>query len=368
MLKMKYSLVALTTISLFAQLSFAENTFLRIRAVGDSMLGNAPNNAIPQGNYLKNVLQELKDADITFGNMEGTFCDEDLKSHKCKDNKDPMCFAFRSPTHLVSSFQEAGFDVLNIANNHIFDYGHGCATTTKKTIQDAGIVAIGLLDKPGADLADLVGSVDFKGKKIGFIGFHYSNAWGRVVSVNETEKVRSVIRKHRPQFDILVVSMHVGAEGTQMSRVLQGTELHKGENRGDSRKFAKLAIDEGADLIIGHGPHVLRGLEVYKNKLIIYSLGNFATYTKFSMASPMDLGAIVEVGLSEDGNFTSGQIIPTIQYYKKVSGSGRGPIQLELDAKARAISEIKKLSELDFQNYPIIENDGLMYPRQEVLP
>lgn len=346
-----FVLISATT----ASAASSEPVFVRIRAVGDTMLGNTPNSQVPSFNYLHKIISETRNADISFINYEGTLCDQDLKSHKC--NGSGMCFAFRGPTRLAKDVADAGFDIVNLANNHIFDYGHGCATETKKAIEDNGMLAIGLMDRPGST-GDIMRTMEFGGKKILFIGIHYSNAWGRVLSINETEKIRELVSQNAKNHDMTVVSVHYGAEGPAFNRTPMGKETHKGENRGDMRQFSKMVIDAGADLVIGHGPHVLRGLELYKGKLIIHSLGNFGTYTLFSMDEPMNRGAIVEAGLDANGGFVEGRILPVYQYYEKRSGGGRGPIHLDFDPSGRAIQEIRTASEADFTSRPVIRDDG----------
>lgn len=336
-----------------------EQAVIRIRAVGDTMLGNAPNNQVPSFNFLQAIQHETRKADVMFGNYEGTLCDRELTSHKCKSGTG-LCFAFRGPTRLARDLRQAGFHILNLANNHIFDYGHDCATETKAAIENEGMTAVGLKSSPRSSDTDVISTVEAKGKKIGFVGIHYSNAWGRVISINNTATVRKLVETARRSHDLVVVSVHAGAEGPQYTRVPYTHETHKGENRGNMREFSRMVIDAGADLVIGHGPHVLRGMEVYKKKLIIHSLGNFATYTLFAFDHPMQLGAIVEVGLSDKGNFVDGRIIPTYQYYEKTASGRRGQIRLEFDPKARAISEIQRLSAMDFETYPAIEADGSM--------
>lgn len=337
----------------------AEQAVIRIRAVGDTMLGNSPNNQVPNFNFLQAIQHETRKADVMFGNYEGTLCDRELTSHKCKSGNG-LCFAFRGPTRLARDLRQAGFHVLNIANNHIFDYGHDCATETKSAIENEGMTAVGLKSSQKASDTEVISSIEAKGKKIGFVGIHYSNAWGRVISINNTAQVRKLVEVARRSHDLVVVSVHAGAEGPQYTRVPHTHESHKGENRGNMREFSRMVIDAGADLVIGHGPHVLRGMEIYKKKLIIHSLGNFATYTLFAFDHPMQLGAIVEVGLSDKGDFVDGRIIPTYQYYEKTASGRRGQIRLEFDPKARAISEIQRLSEMDFDLYPEIAADGRM--------
>lgn len=365
-------LIVLTLLMASGASIASQDAFLRIRSVGDMMIANAPTNEIPQHFFFSKVAHVLRDADITFGNHEGTLCDQEIMGRKCKAGQNGLCYAFRSPTHMVNQFKEAGFDVLHLANNHIYDYYEGCADETMAAIEGVGLSAIGLLPKSrtsnGGNSMDHLKltsrEVRFGNKRVIFVGFHYSQVMNRVISIRELSVVSSLIKALDGRDVILVASMHAGAEGAGMTKTPNADEIHMGENRGNMQKFAKTAIDAGADLIIGHGPHVLRGMEVYNNKLIVYSLGNFATYTHFSFAAPMQLGAIVEAGLDEQGNFVNGEIFSTHQYWLKNSRGGRLHVELDLDSRRLGQAEIIRLSNIDFPNTsPRFESSGKFYPR-----
>ena len=108
------------------------------------------------------------------------------------------------------------------------------------------------------------------------------------------------------QADLVVVAMHAGAEGSNATHVPHGTETFLGENRGDSRRFAHAVVAAGADLVVGSGPHVIRGVERYHGRLIAYSLGNFAGYKNFGTGGTLSLSAILRVQLRGDGAFAGG--------------------------------------------------------------
>jgi hypothetical protein len=118
-----------------------------------------------------------------------------------------------------------------------------------------------------------------------------------------------------------------------------GEERFYGENRGDLRKFTHLAVDSGADLVIGHGPHVLRGMEIYRDRLIAYSLGNFATYGRFNLTGAMGVGAVLEAVLDREGRLVSGRILPTRQVGEGVP---------EKDPAGSALKYVRMLSAEDF--------------------
>jgi poly-gamma-glutamate capsule biosynthesis protein CapA/YwtB (metallophosphatase superfamily) len=150
--------------------------------------------------------------------------------------------------------------------------------------------------------------------------------------------------------DIVVVSFHGGAEGPTNQHVPRGAEIYLGEERGDLRKFTHAMIDAGADLLIGHGPHVVRGMEVYRGRLIAYSLGNFATYGKFQLAGPTSWTLVLEAQLGADGAFLGGKIHPALQI------KPGGP---RLDQYRTVIPVVRQLSMDDFgANAVKISDDG----------
>ena len=127
--------------------------------------------------------------------------------------------------------------------------------------------------------------------------------------------------------------------GTRQTHVPIGAELHLGENRGDTRAFAHAVVDAGADLVLGHGPHVLRGLEWYRGRLVAYSLGNFASYRNFALAGASGVSGILQVTLAADGSWRGGRLVPV-----RLVGHGTP----ELDPNGAGIAAIRTLSKSDF--------------------
>ena len=309
-----------------------KNAKVRLRAVGDLMIGSAfPEGVLPPDDGVgtfDDVGPWLRDADLTFGNLEGPLCDEGV-SDKCSPDKPPgSCYAFRSPTRYGAYYKAAGFDVMSTANNHASDFGPECRATTEATLQSLGIAHSG---RPGD-----VASLSVNGLKIALIAFHTNR---NSHYVNDTDEAKALVRAMTADHDLVIVSFHGGAEGGKAQHVPVGGEQFYGEDRGDLRVFTHAVIDAGADLVIGHGPHVLRGAELYKDRLIAYSLGNFATYGRFSLGGPQGIGAVLDVTLDREGRFVSGKILPTAQVDK-----GR-PIR---DPNNAAIDLLRELSEADF--------------------
>ncbi|MFN7147235.1 MAG: CapA family protein, partial [Myxococcota bacterium] len=284
-----------------------EGATIRLRAVGDLMIGTAfPEGFLPPdagaGTFTA-VADLLKDADVTFGNLEGPLCDLDAPSLKCKPDSAPgSCYAFRTPTSYMRWYKDAGFDVMSTANNHAVDFGEECRLQTEKALDGAAIRYSG---RPGT-----VARWEQNGLSIALIGFHTSPSghW-----LNDHDTAVALVKGLAAENDLVIVSFHGGAEGGKATRVPVGRETFYGEDRGDLRVFTHAVIDAGADLVLGHGPHVLRAMEVYKGRLIAYSLGNFATYGRFNLSGPQGLGAILEVQLARDGALAGGRVFGTRQ-------------------------------------------------------
>ena len=271
-----------------------------IQAVGDIIPGtNFPDRRLPQNkNQLipQSVRKYFKKADILFGNFESSLTNH---PYSAKDISRGQVFAFRSPPKYTKLFTDVGFDVFNIANNHSLDFGKVGFRDTNKNLNNAGIKTLGhknqilILEKNSIKIA-----------KIGFAPYEFYN------SIHDLNTATALIQKASKKADIVIVSMHAGAEGTQALHVKNKTEFFYGENRGNSIKFARNAIDAGADLVIGHGPHVPRAMEMYKGKLIAYSLGNFLGYRTLSTVAQTGYSMILESKLDSEGKLESAKIIP----------------------------------------------------------
>jgi len=318
---------------------------LTIAAVGDIMLGSTSINDtfLPPNDgadILKEVTPILSSADIAFGNLEGPLL-EGGKTEKCAPNS-TRCFAFRVPTRYGKLLKDAGFDVLSLANNHAADFGDYGRESTRQTLDALGI------KHAGSDKAQFAMTVvESKGKRIAFIGFAHNNL---VPNVNDLVFAKQLVEQASKKADLVVVSFHGGAEGVNAQRVPQETEMLGTEKRGNLPLFARTVIDAGADLVLGHGPHVLRGMEIYKDRLIAYSMGNFATYGMFNLKAETSLTAIFEIKIGLDGKFISGKL-----HAGKQLGRG-GPT---LDDSGEAIRKVRELSIADFaENAPKIADDG----------
>ena len=311
-----------------------------VTAVGDVMLGTTfpddsgadlpPNDG---SDLLQEVTPLLKRGDVVLGNLEGPMVDGGT-SAKCRGKAEGHCFAFRVPTRYGARLKGAGFTVMGLANNHVMDFGSEGRESSRRVLDEQGIAHSGEV----GDIAHLTA----KGKKIDVIAFAtYPGAYNFL----DLDAALDTIRKARAEADLVIVSFHGGAEGASHQHVAPGDETFLGEDRGDLRRFAHAAIDAGAQLVIGSGPHVVRGMEIYQGKLIAYSLGNFATYGPFNLNGENGLSLILEAHLAPDGSFFRGQIHAVKQ--EKPGGP-------KLDPKLSIVPILRSLSHADFRQSGIV--------------
>ncbi len=320
-------------------------TALTIAAVGDIMLGSPfPNDSRMPPNdgkgLLKAVAPILQKADIAFGNLEGPLADGGV-SPKCGTGR-PRCFAFRMPTRYANYLKDAGFDVMSVANNHALDFGDSGRVSTRQTLDGVGIKHAGS-DRGAFSTAYL----NVNGKTVAFIGFAHNSV---SLNVNELVAARRAVVEADRRADIVVVSFHGGAEGAAAQRVPFKTEIFYREKRGNLRVFSKTVIDAGADLVLGHGPHVLRGMEIYRGRLIAYSLGNFATYGWFRLVGATAETMVLDIRIDNEGRFLGGKIHPFVLVDGGIPSA---------DPSGSAITTLQRLSRLDFpDSAPNISNNG----------
>jgi len=321
----------------------SEREQLHIIAVGDVMLGtDFPENHLPpdEGKHLlTGVSSILVDADVTFGNYEGTLLVGGEPAKQCRDPK--RCYLFRTPPDYVSNLVNAGFDVMSLANNHTRDFGEQGRTASMAALAASGILHSGL----EGDIARW----QVKGYQLAMIAFAPFRGANNPLDV---ELAAQLVRDVKLESDLVLISMHMGAEGEQATRIPFSEEYFHGENRGDVVRFSRAMIDAGASLVLGHGPHVPRAIELYQGHLIAYSLGNFCTYYGINVRGLNGLAPILSVKLAADGRFASGQIISAEQIRPN------GPT---LDPGHRAARLIAELTALDFPQTRLeISADGLI--------
>lgn len=299
--------------------------------VGDMMIGSTTSEprlpSDPKASFAG--VRDLLDADVVTGNLEGPITDTGPKT-KCQGRSD--CFMFSQPPEYADIYRDAGFDVVNLANNHSNDRGEPGRQSTLTSLDAAGIAYTGL---PGQ-----VAEENVNGTRVAFLGFSHYTATN---SITDLAEVSRQITEAGSRNDVVVVLFHGGLEGDKATRI-----SHTGDPGADFIKFAHTAVDAGADAVLGSGPHVLRAMEVYNGRLIAYSLGNFATYGWFSLTPTTSISAVLEVELGPDGAFVGGQLSPT-----KLTGRGTAT------KGGDAIARVKRLSASDFPDTGVtVSDDG----------
>jgi len=270
-------------------------------------------------------------SDLSLANLEGPLCSEQTPG------KEPLPgrrYLFRTPASYAFNLKNAGISMVSLANNHALDFGKSGLTSTRKALAEAGVA----FSSKGGEIAEFV----VRGVRVG------------VISLSFGPPPRSIVFPARPlqeisraaaKYDILILSIHAGAEGRGALHVKAGMERFLDEPRGDLVRFAHDAIDLGADLILAHGPHVPRALELYRGRLIAYSLGNFATYGGVSVAGESGYAPLLTVQLAADGSFLEG----SIDSFRQTPMAPPAP-----DPQRRALRLMRKLSAEDFPDSPLV--------------
>jgi len=316
-----------------------------VAAAGDIMLGTdypEPRLAADDGiSLLRDPAPFIRAADIGFGNLEGVLMDGGEPVKSCTDPS--ACYLFRSPTRYAALLADAGFTVMSLANNHARDFGEDGRDSSMRALDAVGIRHSGR----DGDVA----SWTVRERRVAMIAFApFKGAHDLLDIPLAATTIRGLSENH----DIVIVSMHAGGESGDVLRVPFATEEYRGENRGDVAKFAHAAIDAGADLVIGHGPHVPRGMEIYQERLVAYSLGNFATYYGIRVTGDNGLAPLLVVELGPDGQFVGGQIHAFRQ---------RRPAGPVMDPSGEVIRLMEKLSVMDFgRAAPRFLPDGRIMP------
>ncbi len=325
----------------------------RIVAVGDTMIGSdfpspilnpvltrdvRPSKIL--GPRLARILEDGPNK-LVFANIEGTIHALQGPSKRCGNPR--LCFVFRMPPYYARILRRVGFTLGSMANNHGGDFLDGGRLATYRALTRAGINAAGV-DRAGMRTA-VVRLAD--GTRVGFTAFGHNPG---ILSITDIPRAKRILRDLSRRSDIVLVSFHGGAEGAGATRVPKRTEAFVGENRGDVYRFARAVVDAGADVVIGHGPHVPRAVEVYKRRFIAYSLGNFWTYGRFNLRGLAGVAPVADVTVNRRGQVVAVRLHPTRQV-------GRGVPRY--DPTGSAIRAVAKLTKLDFPNSKLMfHKDG----------
>lgn len=314
----------------FACIANAQQRLVSVAATGDIMLGtDYPENRLPDDDgigFLAAVAPVLRAADLALGNLEGVILDGGEPAKTCT-NPD-ACFLFRSPPRYAGLLRDAGFDVLSLANNHARDFGEHGRTATMAVLDEYGLRHSG---RRGDIASWMLGEL-----RVAFIAFSPTRESYLLNDIpTAVQEITALAENH----DIVIVSFHGGAEGPAAMELPFEEEFYFGETRGEVVRFARAVIDVGADLVIGHGPHVPRAMELYRDRLVAYSLGNFATYYGVSVADSAGLAPLLVAELTPDGRFVRGRIHSAQQIRPG------GPVW---DEQRRAFTLIRDLTERTF--------------------
>jgi poly-gamma-glutamate capsule biosynthesis protein CapA/YwtB (metallophosphatase superfamily) len=293
--------------------------------VGDMTFGS-PDDYPADGaaSLISDVTPDLR-GDVVAGNLETAI--GDLPMSKCAP-KQSDCYEFEAPDDTARALRQDGFSAVNVANNHTLDAGTAGQASTDAALRSAGLAWAG---RPGQ-----ITYLTRNGVTIALLGFA---PWPYDADLLDIPAAESLVRQARQHAQLVIVMEHAGAEGDDARHVRPGEEYYLGEDRGNSTAFAHGVIDAGADLVMGSGPHVLRGFQWYHGHLIAYSLGNFCGYDTLALDSVTSVSAILHVTLSADGQFAGGSISPI-----RLAGSGTP----QPDPSGAAITVINTLSRDDF--------------------
>ena len=225
--------------------------------------------------------------------------------------------------------------MFSVANNHMGDFGESGRANTCKVLRAAGMRYAGLERCPWDTLT-------VKGVKIGITGFAPNSS---CLQLNNHQLITETVKKLKSMCDVVIFSFHGGAEGSVRTHITRENEIFVGENRGNVYKVARVAIDAGADVVLGHGPHVTRAIDSYKGRFITYSMGNFCTYGRFNLSGVSGIAPLFQLRIKRDGTFVDGKVISI-----KQPGEG-GPV---IDQEQGAYEQIKALTKADIPELKVV--------------
>lgn len=333
-----------------AQKKEPEKVSLTISAAGDCTLGTDENfyyaTSLPAkyeavqdpGYFFQKVLPVFSQDDLTIVNMEGILTAEELQ-------REIKQFAFKGDPEYVQILTEGSVEAANLANNHSRDYGEQSYTDTIEIMENAGIPTFGY---------DRTALLDVKGVKVGLVGtYELADHMGC-----EEEMIQNIESLKEQGAQLIIASFHWGIERTNVPNEIQVDLAHS-------------AIDHGADLVLGHHPHVLQGIETYKGKNIVYSLGNFC-FGGNSGPNDMDAMIFQQTFTLEDGELVEDNVTNITPV--KISGSwAQGvndyqPTPVEGDTGEGIISRIEEYSQSLADQYgtePAVINSSLDSDQEE---
>jgi poly-gamma-glutamate capsule biosynthesis protein CapA/YwtB (metallophosphatase superfamily) len=320
-----------------------DDSIFTVIGVGDIMMGTTyPSSDLPPNDgreLFDGVKDILVDADLTLGNLEGPFLNSGGTPKECLTPD--RCYSFRVPERYGEYLKDAGFDFMSLANNHGFDMGVKGRETTYRVLDENDIGYAGTTDQPTV-------IIEIKGLKIGIAGFAPNRG---TININNNALVEKTVKELKSECDLVYVFFHGGAEGAGAQNVPRRNEIFLDEDRGDVYEFAHLVIDAGADVVFGSGPHVTRAVEIYKDRFIAYSLGNFCTYGKFSLAGAQGIAPIIKVFMKKNGEFIKAEVTSVKQVRRGF------PV---VDESETVLKTIIKLTKTDFREGELEFEDNVI--------
>jgi poly-gamma-glutamate capsule biosynthesis protein CapA/YwtB (metallophosphatase superfamily) len=293
--------------------------------VGDMTFGTL--NAWPPAGTgsLLDAVKPYLHSDLTVGNLESAL--GDLSMSKCAPGE-ANCYQFEAPDYTARDLKRDGFSAVNVANNHTLDAGSAGEASTDQALRAAGLEWAG---RPGQ-----ITYITRNGIKIALLGFA---PWSYDADALDIPAAEALVRQAKQHAQVVIVLEHLGGEGASYRHVQPGEEYFLGQDRGNSIAFTHGVIDAGADLVMGSGPHVVRGFQWYHGHLIAYSLGNFCGYNTLGLAAYTSISGILHVTLNAQGQFVRGSVTP-LQLF--------APGMPHVDPSKTAITFINTLSQNDF--------------------
>ena len=291
------------------------------------------------GRYLFSATKQYLKANVSIVDQEGTLTY--VGPSKCAGTSSSECFAFKSPPSYAANLTAAGFNVANVADNHTFDYGAIGLASTVAALHRVHVPYTGL---PGQFSILHVGKVAVA--VLGFAPYHWC------ANSLDLPAVRALVEKARREANVVIVYFHAGTQGANAIHVGPGPESVFGDPQGDINVLAHTFVDAGADMVIGTGPHVLRGIEFYKGRMIAYSLGNFVGYRGFGLGGNLSTSAVLQATITAGGKFVTARLRPVELDSNGVPSPG-----------GYGVSLVKTVSVQDFgRNAARISGSGVIAP------
>jgi len=288
--------VAISLTGCEQQTNTTPSNSISLVAVGDIMLGGTAEEVLIENGYhypFIKVQHLLDDADIVIGNLEGPL------TNLCESTLEDKEYIFRSPPNLVApALKNAGFNILNLANNHILDFDTQGMNDTINSLSKQHIHTVGTGNNSAEARSATIlktnnGNVGFLSYSLTFPESFWATKNKAGTAFGHEKDIREDVQRLSKQVDYVVVSFHWGREKSLELRPYQP-------------KLGRAAIDAGADIVLGHHPHVLQAVEEYNNGLIIYSLGNFV-FGSYSTAAKTSVVARLTL---HHGKYYSAEFTP----------------------------------------------------------